>query len=100
MKEVALHQMEAVADATLSLSKGVHKTLINCSREVAKVADELCEFSDIDDIFKSVEDHSEKGMSANNLSGLSSSNKQKFRNIFGVLPYVLAVNVPVVINTI
>ena len=68
-------------DATLVLSKGVHKTLLNCSREVAKVADELCEFSDIDDIFKLVDDHSEKGMSANNLSDLASSNKEKFINI-------------------
>ena len=73
--------MEAVADATLSLSKGVHKIIINRSREVAKVADELYEFSDIDDIFKSVANHSEKGMSDNNLSDLANSDKQKFRNI-------------------
>ena len=60
--------MEAVADATLSLSKGVHKTLIICSREVTRVADDWCEFSD--DLFKSVADHSEEGIPANNSSDL------------------------------
>ena len=59
--------MEAVADATLSVTKGVRKTIVHRSRDVARLADELSEFSDIDDIFKSVEDHSEKGMTAINL---------------------------------
>ena len=62
MKGAAVHQMEAVVDATSSLSKGVHKTIRNCSREVSKVADEWCGFTDFDDIFRHASDHVDEGM--------------------------------------
>ena len=52
--ETAMHQMDVVTDVTISLGKGLKKSIKSCSKEAVGIARSVGEFVDVEDVMKSV----------------------------------------------
>ena len=62
MKEAASFQMQLMSDVTLTVGRGLRKTIRSYSREAGKFSRSLSDFVDLEDLFKSIDEvaHPEK----------------------------------------
>ena len=62
MKEAASHQMDQMCDMSVSLGKGLKKTMKTYSKEAGQFARSFSEFVDLEDLFKTIHEvaHPEK----------------------------------------